>query len=322
MSKVTVIIPVYNAAKYLGKCCKCLFSQTLEDIQFVFVNDCSSDNSVKVICDILDLYPNRKEQVLIIHMSHNEGVAAARQRGLKESSGEFVIHCDADDLPSTGMFEKMYISAIENSADIVICDYNISYANESRNNLVSFTDNYLNNPSFCISPLEGAVWNKLISKRLIDTYDIAFTHGIELGEDFLFVTKCRLLASKEIVIHEPLYNYCQDNALSITKLYSKKKIDSLVRVANLMEKFLTEHNMLCEYADRLLYLKFQVKQFYLLYPNIRDIGYWQSIFPEIGDSYKKMPIAIYVKICVWLTRNKLTFLTRFLLRLKDAYLLL
>ena len=95
MPKVSVIIPVYNASKFLERCCNSLFSQSLDDMQFIFVDDCSIDNSVEIVKDVLMQYPNRQNQVKIVRQTTNQGVSIARQRGLEESMGEFVIHCDA-----------------------------------------------------------------------------------------------------------------------------------------------------------------------------------------------------------------------------------
>lgn len=320
MPKVSVIIPVYNASNFLEKCCNSLFSQTLDDMQFVFVDDCSTDNSVQLLKDVLEFYPNRQGQVKVVHQSHNQGVSAARQRGLDESEGEFVIHCDADDWVDINMYKEMYEAAITQNAEVVISDYIESYPNTSDNKHIQYPDESVGNPSFCISPYEGAVWNKLISKNLIDLYKITFTAGIMVGEDFLFVTKCRLHASKEVVIHKPYYQYCQYNTTSITRVYTKQKIDTVVILAQLLDEYISAVGMKANYLYRINYLKFQAKQFFLLYEEIRDIKLWQSLFPEIGNDYKRMPAAIYIKTCVWLIQHNMTSLASLILKLKDIYL--
>jgi glycosyltransferase involved in cell wall biosynthesis len=289
-------------------------------MEFIFVDDCSTDNSVQVIQELLDLYPKRSEQVKVVRLSQNKGVSAARQRGLDESGGEFVIHCDADDWVDIHMYKEMYEAAITQNAEVVISDYMTCYPNSSDNKLIQYPDEFVGNPSFCISPYEGAVWNKLISKNLIDLYKITFTAGIMVGEDFLFVTKCRLHACREVVIHKPYYQYCQNNTTSITRVYTKQKIDTVVILAQLMDEYISAVGMKDKYLYRINYLKFQAKQFFLLYEEIRDIKHWQSLFPEIGNDYKQMPVAKYVKTCVWLIQHKMTSVASLILRFKDIYL--
>lgn len=127
MPKVSVIIPVYNASKFLERCCNSLFSQSLDDMQFIFVDDCSIDNSVEIVKDVLMQYPNRQNQVKIVRQTTNQGVSIARQRGLEESMGEFVIHCDADDMMDSNMYQVMYEEAIKQNAEIVFCDFMLFY---------------------------------------------------------------------------------------------------------------------------------------------------------------------------------------------------
>lgn len=318
MPKVSVIIPVYNASKFLKNCCDSLFSQSLDDMQFVFVDDCSMDDSVQVIKEVLLQYPARQGQVKIVHQTINQGVSAARQRGLEESIGEFVIHCDADDMMDSDMYQTMYEAAIKQNAEIVFCDFMVCY-NSEKNRIESFPDEFVDDPSFNINPIEGAVWNKLIKRDLINRNDISFTSGIMIGEDFLFVTKCRILSKKAIVIHQPLYKYCQYNQLSITKVYTKQKIDTIVKVAVLMDEFIHSIGKSEKYQFKLKYLKFQVKQFFIIYKEIRDLKYWNSLFPEIGEDYMRFPVAGYLKVCAWLITHNLLKIASMLLYLKDLF---
>ena len=97
MPKVSVIIPVYNVEKYIERCANSLFSQTLDDIEYLFVNDCSQDKSIEVLNKVLEKYSNRKKHVIIKNMEHNYGQATVRRWGMLHATGDFVIHCDSDD---------------------------------------------------------------------------------------------------------------------------------------------------------------------------------------------------------------------------------
>ena len=116
MPKVSVIVPVYNKAKYVGKCIESILAQTLSDIELIIVNDGSRDNSEAVCKAYLT---DKRVQYLF---QDNSGPAAARQYGIDHASGEYLGFVDADDWIEPDMYEKMYNAAISADADIVMCN--------------------------------------------------------------------------------------------------------------------------------------------------------------------------------------------------------
>lgn len=129
MSKVSVIIPVYGVEKYIERCARSLFEQTLGDIEYLFIDDCTPDKSIEILKKVLEEYPQRKSQVIIHHMDKNSGQAAVRKWGMQNATGDFVIHCDSDDWVDTDMYRAMYEKAIEENTDVVVCDYIITDGN-------------------------------------------------------------------------------------------------------------------------------------------------------------------------------------------------
>lgn len=117
--KVSVLIPVYNAEAYIESCVRSLFEQSLEDIEYIFVNDCTSDKSLDILNEIMDEYPARKEQVKVISHSCNKGVASTRNTGLLYAQGEYIGWVDSDDWVEKNMFEILYLMAKQADADIV-----------------------------------------------------------------------------------------------------------------------------------------------------------------------------------------------------------
>lgn len=117
-----MIVPVYNVAPYIEKCARSLLEQTLENMEIIFVDDKTPDNSIEIINSLLDNYPSRKSQTKIIHKRKNEGLAAARKDGILAATGEYIIHCDSDDWADTTLYRTLYEKAKETGADIVICD--------------------------------------------------------------------------------------------------------------------------------------------------------------------------------------------------------
>ena len=122
--KVSVLVPVYGVEKYIERCARSLFEQTMKDgIEFIFTDDCTRDRSIEILEKVVEEYPERKSQVKIIHHEKNQGLVSARVTGLKEAVGEYVIHCDSDDWVEREMYEIMYRQAKDTDSDIVVCDF-------------------------------------------------------------------------------------------------------------------------------------------------------------------------------------------------------
>ncbi len=296
--KVTVIIPVYKAEKDISRCCKALFEQTLDSIEYIFVDDCTPDKSVAVIEKTLAVYPNRKSAVKMLHQPKNMGVSACRQLGLDNAFGEYVIHCDSDDWPDLDMYETLYNTAIKEGAEVVCCDYKVEY--DSKSIVVRFPDQYIGRPSLNTDPIEGAVWNKLISKKLIDSCGAEFYQGINLGEDFGFVTPCRVMSRKNVVVHKPMYHYNQLNQNSLTHNYSKEYFIQVVDLAERTETYFIRHGLAKEYERELCYMKFKSKMYFLVFSDVRDVKLWKSLFPECHKYISLYNVPVYLKFSAWL----------------------
>ena len=121
--RISVIVPIYNVKLYIERCVRSLMEQTLENIEFIFVNDCTPDDSMDILHYVLEEYPKRREQIKIIEHETNRGISAVRNTGLKNATGQYIIYCDSDDWVEKNMYEKLLVKALETSADIVGCDF-------------------------------------------------------------------------------------------------------------------------------------------------------------------------------------------------------
>ena len=139
MIKVSVIVPVYKVETFIERCIRSLMEQTLQDVEFVIVDDCSPDNSISIAQAVIQDYPGRKEQVKLIRHNVNQGLPAARNSGLTVASGEYVFHCDSDDFVEPAMLEQLYRAAKDEKADIVWCDWMLSFGQNER---------YMKQPSY------------------------------------------------------------------------------------------------------------------------------------------------------------------------------
>lgn len=222
--KVSVIIPVYNVETYIERCVHSLFGQTLDSMEFIFVDDCSPDRSIDIIKEIIEKYPSRKAQTKIIRHASNNGVSQSRQDGLKMAAGEYIIHCDPDDYVEETMYETLYFKAKETDADIVICDYikrgdKDIYCSAEPEELSSIS---LVRQMSGMSKqyIIGATWNKLIKARLANKG--SFTPGVSYCEDTLYLFELLKDEVKIEYVQQALYNYCVSRTDSLVRTVNKK----------------------------------------------------------------------------------------------------
>ena len=121
--KVSVIVPIYNVRDYLARCVENLMNQTLREVEYIFVEDCATDDSYQILMDTLARFPHRRGDVRIIRHEVNKGLAMSRADGLDVAAGDFIIHSDSDDWTDVTMFEKMYDKAVSDGAERCICDF-------------------------------------------------------------------------------------------------------------------------------------------------------------------------------------------------------
>ena len=229
---VSVLVPVYNVSKFIERCLHTLFSQTYDNIQYIFVNDCTPDQSIEIIQKVLNKYPQRKEHVKIINHDKNRGLAAARNTGIENAGGEYVLHIDSDDYIELDMVELMFGKAKEEDADIVVCDFNIKWKETQKIAPQHFTDKDQYLRDILNTKAMPGVVNKLIRRILYLENGIFPFEGINLGEDYVTTPKLISKARRISKVNKPLYHYIQYNEGSYTAIMNQKAIDDLWFVLN------------------------------------------------------------------------------------------
>lgn len=224
--KVSVTVPVYNTSRYLKKCLNSLMTQTLDSIEFIIVDDGSTDDSLSLCKECTD----GDSRFNIIHKS-NGGLASARQVGLDEAKGEYVIVCDSDDWVEAEMYKTLYDKASETKADIVICGFYSEYGDKTQKcnykiykECNGIVDNY-----DLIERGAGWSWVKLVRRSLFVDNGISYEPGINLSEDSLILYKLMMSNPKVVQIQKPLYHYRHEygrysytNSLSMTHILQLK----------------------------------------------------------------------------------------------------
>ncbi len=181
---VSVIVPIYNAEKSIGKCIESILKQSLENIELILINDGSNDLSGS-ICDKYALKDNR---IIVIH-KNNEGVAATRMIGINIARGKYSIQVDSDDWIESSMLKDLYDKATKENADVVICDFISDYEDKKHQRYHVQQPSGLKNEDIIKNLLMGEkikpyCWNKLIRHACYSKYNIQIPSDISHGEDF------------------------------------------------------------------------------------------------------------------------------------------
>ena len=197
MPKVSVIVPVYNAGNYIEKCLESLRSQTLDDIEIIFVDDHGSDDSIDKIVSFIDGYSGNKT-FLLTSTERNSGPGAARNVGIELAKGEYVAFVDSDDYVEPTYCEELYKAATFAGADLACCDIQIG-EEEKQNADVS-------DKQYFLKHFVSYFTTFAYKKAMLDAKGLRFPEGSS-AEDTCFLTCCVLSANKMAQIHKPLYRY-------------------------------------------------------------------------------------------------------------------
>ena len=227
--KVSIIVPIYNGEVYIKRCIDSLINQTLRNIEIILIDDGSTDTTPEIV----DEYSNKGDKIKVFHKS-NGGVSEARNFGVKNANGIYILFVDADDWCEPDMAEKMYTTAMNNLSDLVCVGYSMDDEN-GKTILINKSDSFMESSEkdeiaeiISKTNISYAV-TKLYKLSLIQNNEIFFKTNLSLGEDALFVYDYLLNVKSMAVIDEVLYHYvrCNDQSLSTKYVYN---IDQFIEI--------------------------------------------------------------------------------------------
>lgn len=202
--KISVIVPVYQAEKYVNRCLDSILAQSFTDFEVLMIDDGSRDNGGK-ICDD---YAKKDGRFHVVHKK-NEGVSIARQTGLDMAQGEYVIHADPDDWVEPDWLGKLYQKIIEDKTDMVICDFELIKADETV--VMAQRPASLHNDDILEAILDdliwGMLWNKLVRRECFSRYGVSFHPDMNLWEDMYVICLLIVNGAKVSFLPEVLYHY-------------------------------------------------------------------------------------------------------------------
>jgi glycosyltransferase involved in cell wall biosynthesis len=260
--KISIIVPVHNTSNYLRKCIESLINQTLKEIEIIFVNDGSTDNSLV----ILDEYAARDKRISVISQE-NYGPGSARNAGIKLAKGEYLRFVDSDDFVDLTMYEKLYKNAIFYNSDVVIVgiylyDTNTGAIWTFRNSEIykAFSnEGIFTAAEHPVLMQYVGIWDKLYKRELVEKYSLVVPENC-LYEDVLFPIQAYVLADRISLIDEPLYYYRKFAGNSIVDRETKEddhKFDFLRSIKDSRD-FLISKNLYQHFQKD--FLMYQFKQ--------------------------------------------------------------
>ena len=217
---ISIIVPVYNAEKYLADAIQSVLNQTYSNFELIAVNDGSADRSLEILQQFTD------HRVRIIN-KENTGVSDTRNVAIKAAKGEFVCFLDADDYYSPYFIQRMYETAIANDADMVVCNY-VPFRCKPSFSEEKSTAVFVQSTDFLVQAgLLTSAWTKLIKMSTLSKHGIVFDKNMSFGEDLFFCWKVFLASENVWMIDEKLYGYRMTDSGATSKyhpeLYEKYK---------------------------------------------------------------------------------------------------
>lgn len=254
MRKVSVVVPIYNAEKYLNKCLDSIKNQTLKELQVILVNDGSTDSSEEIIDFYVNEYPHMFEKINKV----NGGQATARNCALKNVSGEYIVFIDSDDYIEQEMLEEMYEVAKCNDSDIVVCNYYEIYNDKKVEKTAMKNISKNMNVNYMLS--NASPWNKLIKTNIIKENNISFLEK-HIYEDLATMPILTGYAKNITYIQKPLYNYIIREGSTMRQNTYNKRLDSIFVAINHLEEEFRKRKLLEKYKEEIEFLNI----YHLLY---------------------------------------------------------
>ncbi len=267
--KVSIILPVYNSEEFIKRTLDSLTTQTYQNIEVLCINDGSSDNSL----NILKEYSQKDNRIKVFTQS-NSGPAKARNTGLANATGEYLMFCDSDDFYEPDMVEVMAKAITENDVDFAMCGAELvvqedKYDISRVQGTITYLRNLINQKGIVELDLAKkyrmnvVLWNKIFKANIIKKYGISFPNGFEC-DDNLFIYEYMLIAKNYYAVKKQQYNYSIRSNSIMDLFYKRISIKHLydkIKISKFLLEFLNKNEDLLTKDNKLLYLSIITKEF-------------------------------------------------------------
>ena len=210
--KVSILVPVYGVEKYINRCARSIFEQTYQNLEIIFVDDCTPDHSIDIIKRTLEYYPNRQDQTIIISHKFNLGLAGSSNTANVNAHGAFIYHLDSDDYIEKDTIETLVSKQISTSADIISAHLII---NENTINSIYIEPEYHSKDEMMVHILSQTnnheITGRLIRRQLYLDNHLSPLNGQNRGEDWRMTPMLVYYANKIAQVNRFLYHYVMND---------------------------------------------------------------------------------------------------------------
>lgn len=248
MLKISILTPIYGVEKYIEQCARSLFEQSYASIEYIFVDDCTPDKSIGILQSLLKEYPERAQQVRIIHHDRNRGVGAARQTALMAATGDYLLFADSDDMLPEDAVEKLARKADSSHADLIDGGYREWCEGKAGRLQKPFdvSDKNLLKLLVCQNIITNRLWGRIYKRSPIMEHRIFFEEGINYAED-LFWNAQFMFYGKKVDIDDAVYYYRIDNENSYNHNISEKNLLSYFKSTRRLIDFFEQNDKKHQY---------------------------------------------------------------------------
>ena len=306
---VSILIPVYGVEKYIERCAHSLFSQTYENIEYIFVDDCSPDKSIEVLKSVIELYPHRKKSIKILKLTINRGVGITRKTAFEISTGNYILFVDSDDYIEKNMVELMINQAYLKKSDIVFCSIINEYENGDKkvvkhifsNDKKEILRSSFSQPSLC---------NKMFRRDIITKNKIKIHEDINYGEDLSFTPRVIYYSYRFSVVDKLLYHYVIRNKGSYTSNFTEKHVEQTLFVVKELDSFFKNIPDNDLYLESIKTLK-AIRKAKILRSGFIELKYL-NLYPELNNKIFMIDIDMKTKLILYFAKNKYTKILKFI----------
>ncbi|MBR6127579.1 glycosyltransferase family 2 protein [bacterium] len=285
MSKISIIIPIYNVEKYLSQCLESAVNQTFKDIEIICINDCSTDSSLQ----ILEEFASKDSRIKIINNPQNVGWSTSERKGLAAAGGKYIMFIDSDDWLEPNACETAYNQIEKTKDDLVYFGFKFYYETDDNykideTRLKPFKTKFKEGESFSYKDLNapfmhyGEIWYKIYSHDFLKKNNITMPYGLWFAGDLPFNAKIITHANTISYINTPLYNYRMRSDKS-NSIYNTMNYKNLIKDRKLAYEIVNTKN-----DDYFM-------KWYLVAHINSYIGYfdkWTQINPKIHNDFYRL----------------------------------
>ena len=295
-------MPIYKVEQYLEKTLNSIFSQTYPYLDYVFVNDCSPDNSLQILKDAIIKYKIEKNKFTIINHFRNEGIAVSRADCIANAKGDYVYFVDSDDWIEENTVEQMVSATNGGAVDIVGCDFMKDFVSgQTTYHHEDYSESCMGNLYKCLNyDIATVLWKLLIRRSLFDNFTI--TPHVDIVEDYIMSVKLYYYANSFVSIPKAFYHYVQYNQARVS-LQTLWSVNMHIKGVKEVEEFCREKGLYDDDVEhKLLLRKFNIKSNFLT-KQLLDYQSYKQTFPEAKSIWREMNYSTKERIKFWLAEH-------------------